>query len=117
MAQVTLRNRTLDSTQLVHLLAGYQMLPQLWREIVIDEAISSIQLSTLESAQAQKQFDTHYQLSSQRDRLLIQVNWFSAVAFLTKSDWFSTIAFLTKFDWFSASAPLTLLELNQLMKN
>ncbi len=65
MAQVTLRARTLDSTQLVQLLAGYQMLPQLWREIVIDDAISSIQLSASESAQAQKQFDSHYQLSTQ----------------------------------------------------
>ena len=68
MAQVTLRDGSLDSTQLVHRLAGYQMLPQLWREIVIDEAICSIQLSAPESAQAQKQFDSHYQLSTQSDR-------------------------------------------------
>ena len=68
MAQITLRDRTLDSTQLVHLLAGYQMLPQLWREIVIDDAVASIELTAEEQEAARKQFDTHYQLSNQSDR-------------------------------------------------
>lgn len=35
-------NRTITNDELIPLLAGYQMLPQLRRELIIDDAIASI---------------------------------------------------------------------------
>lgn len=61
-------NRTLDSNQLVPLLVQYQLLPQLLRELTIDDSISAITLTDEERSHAQTQFDERHQLNSDADR-------------------------------------------------
>lgn len=61
-------NRTLDSNQLVPLLVQYQLLPQLLRELTIDDAIAGVTLTDEERSHAQEQFDERHQLSSETDR-------------------------------------------------
>jgi parvulin-like peptidyl-prolyl isomerase len=50
-------DRTIASAELIPLLRQYQMLPQLWREILTDKAIVSVQLSSTEQAIA---IEKHY---------------------------------------------------------
>lgn len=60
-------NRTITADELIPLLAGYQMLPQLRRELIIDEAIASIECTPEEVTHAQHQFFAERQLTSQTD--------------------------------------------------
>ncbi|BAY08480.1 peptidylprolyl isomerase [Calothrix sp. NIES-2098] len=60
-------NRTITAEELIPLLAGYQMLPQLRRELIIDEAIASIDCTPEEIAQAKQQFFAERQLASETD--------------------------------------------------
>jgi parvulin-like peptidyl-prolyl isomerase len=60
-------NRTITNDELMPLLAGYQMLPQLRRELIIDEAIASIECTPEEVSQAQQQFFAERQLGSEAD--------------------------------------------------
>jgi len=60
-------NRTITTDELIPLLAGYQMLPQLRRELIIDEAIASIDCTPEEIAATQQQFFGERQLASEAD--------------------------------------------------
>jgi parvulin-like peptidyl-prolyl isomerase len=68
-------NRTIAASELIPLLASYQMLPQLQRELIIDEAIEqssrsgnvTIEYTPEEIAQAQQQFYAEKQLKSEAD--------------------------------------------------
>ncbi|OUL32488.1 peptidylprolyl isomerase [Nostoc sp. RF31YmG] len=60
-------NRTITADELIPLLAGYQMLPQLRRELIIDEAIASIDCTPEEVAHARQQFFAERQLASEAD--------------------------------------------------
>lgn len=64
---IKIGNRTITADELIPLLAGYQMLPQLRRELIIDEAIASIECTSEEVAQAQQQFFAERQLASEAD--------------------------------------------------
>lgn len=55
-------DRQITGTEVISLLAGYQMLPQLYRQIVIDSAIAGIELLPQEQAQALEAFYAKYQL-------------------------------------------------------
>lgn len=60
-------DQSFSAIEMVQRLVGYQMLPQLAREIIIDQAIADIECSREEEEQAQQQFFTQYQLSSEDD--------------------------------------------------
>jgi parvulin-like peptidyl-prolyl isomerase len=60
----------LDSAEIISLLANYRMLPQLWREMAIDDAIAEILLTSDEEAIAQQQFDQKYQLLNPQIRMI-----------------------------------------------
>lgn len=55
-------HRTVTATEIMTLLAGYQMLPQLRRELVTDQAIAAIELTESEQALAREHFDQQHQL-------------------------------------------------------
>lgn len=57
-----LGDRTIAPAELIPMLAKYQMLPQLWREILIDKAIASVQLSNTEQAIAIEKYYKKHQL-------------------------------------------------------
>jgi parvulin-like peptidyl-prolyl isomerase len=57
----------IDSNQLVPLLVQYQLLPQLLRELTIDDAIAAVTLTDEERSQAEAQFDEQHQLTSDAD--------------------------------------------------
>ncbi len=61
-------DRTLNPVELISLLTEYQMLPQLRREILIDRAIASIQISTAESAIAIEEYYTKHQIINITER-------------------------------------------------
>ncbi|MBD2520242.1 peptidylprolyl isomerase [Nostoc sp. FACHB-973] len=68
-------NRTITASELISLLASYQMLPQLQRELIIDEAIEqnsrstnvAIEFTPEEVAQAKQQFYAEKQLKNEED--------------------------------------------------
>jgi len=72
---IQIGNRTITASELIPLLASYQMLPQLQRELIIDEAIEQssrsanaiIECTPEEITQAQQQFYTEKQLISDAD--------------------------------------------------
>jgi parvulin-like peptidyl-prolyl isomerase len=72
---IQIGNRTITSSELIPLLASYQMLPQLQRELIIDEAIEQISRSAIallectpeEVTQAQQQFYAEKQLITDAD--------------------------------------------------
>ncbi|MHC5827884.1 MAG: peptidylprolyl isomerase, partial [Nostoc sp.] len=71
---IQIGNRTITASELISLLANYQMLPQLQRELIIDEAIEqnsrSAQVAICipeEVAQAKQQFYTEKQFKNQED--------------------------------------------------
>ncbi|MBW4684237.1 MAG: peptidylprolyl isomerase [Komarekiella atlantica HA4396-MV6] len=72
---IQIGNRTITASELIPLLANYQMLPQLRRELIIDEAIEQISRSANtvvectpeEVTQAQQQFFAEKQLNSEAD--------------------------------------------------
>jgi parvulin-like peptidyl-prolyl isomerase len=57
-------NRAISATELVPLLAGYQMLPQLLQEILIDQAIASVECTPEEQDAACQQFYAQNELTS-----------------------------------------------------
>ncbi|MEG4089853.1 peptidylprolyl isomerase [Microcoleus sp. Pol12B4] len=57
-----IRNRTISGEEIVPRLASYQMLPQLYRESIIDEAIAPIDCSAEEIVNASQQFYEQNQL-------------------------------------------------------
>ena len=61
-------NRTVTAEELLPLLTSYQMLPQLLRESIIDEAIASISCTPEEIASAYQQFREQNQLASETQR-------------------------------------------------
>ncbi|MBW4466131.1 MAG: peptidylprolyl isomerase [Pegethrix bostrychoides GSE-TBD4-15B] len=61
-------NRSITAEELLPLMAGYQMLPQFLQEILIDEAIQSIECSPEEAQEAAQQFYTQNQLTSDEER-------------------------------------------------
>ena len=58
-------NRTITGEEIIPLLAGYQMLPQLLRELIIDQAIAPIKCTPEEEARARQQFYAQNQLTSE----------------------------------------------------
>ena len=50
-------HRTVAATEIMNLLAGYQMLPQLRRKLVTHQAIAAIELTESEQALAREHFD------------------------------------------------------------
>lgn len=56
--------------EIISLLAGYQMLPKLWRERIIDQAISEINCTEEEITSACQQFYTQCQITSEAARQL-----------------------------------------------
>ncbi|QLE59176.1 peptidylprolyl isomerase [Nostoc sp. TCL26-01] len=60
-------NRTIQSSELIPLLASYQLLPQLLRELIIDEAITPIKCEAEELAQAKQRFFAEKQLAQEAD--------------------------------------------------
>lgn len=60
-------NRMIAEAAIIPLLASFQMLPQLWREIIIDQAIDSIELTSVEKTTTIKQFDEEHQLTTQTE--------------------------------------------------
>jgi hypothetical protein len=61
-------DRTITPAEIVPLLAGYRMLPQLWRELIIDSAIAPIELTSQEKAIALEQFAAKHQLTTLAER-------------------------------------------------
>jgi parvulin-like peptidyl-prolyl isomerase len=61
-------DREITADEVLPLIAGYQMLPQLLRELIIDQAITSIELTTEEVAAACQQFYAQNQIASEADR-------------------------------------------------
>lgn len=49
-------NRTITETEIIELLGNYQMLPQLCREVLIEQALDPIALTSSEQAIAQGYF-------------------------------------------------------------
>lgn len=68
MAQITKCDRSIAPEEFISLLAGYQMLPQLGREIVIDKAIAGIELTPEQTELAHKQFDNSCGLTDRAER-------------------------------------------------
>ncbi|MEG3846324.1 peptidylprolyl isomerase [Microcoleus sp. herbarium19] len=61
-AVLQIGNRTIDSQEIIPRLASYQMLPQLYRESIIDRAIAPIDCTAEEIANASQQFYEQNQL-------------------------------------------------------
>lgn len=72
-AVLKIGEQTITSDQLLPLLSGYQMLPQLVREIVIDQAIAQIECTPQEQALACQKFCEQHQLVTPQQRQ----NWLS----------------------------------------
>ncbi|MEM7580339.1 MAG: peptidylprolyl isomerase [Mastigocoleus sp.] len=64
---IQIGSQTMKAQEIVSSLAAYQMLPQLLRELIIDQAIASIECTPQEIANAQKQFYTQNQINSEED--------------------------------------------------
>lgn len=65
---IQIANRTITEAEIIDLIATYQMLPLLWRELIIDQAIAAIELSELDKVKALKQFDEQHQLTNLAER-------------------------------------------------
>jgi parvulin-like peptidyl-prolyl isomerase len=61
-------NRTITAEEVIPLITSYRMLPQLFRESIIDEAIASISCTPEEIDSARQQFYQQNQLSSEAER-------------------------------------------------
>lgn len=57
-------HNTITPSEILSLLAGYRMLPQLWREFIVERAIATIELTPEERINAQEQFDAKNQLTT-----------------------------------------------------
>jgi parvulin-like peptidyl-prolyl isomerase len=58
-------NRTITDAEIVPLLAHYQLLPQLLKELIIDEAIAPYTCTPEEIASARQQFNVKHQLTTE----------------------------------------------------
>ena len=63
-----INGQTITDTEIIPLLAGYQMLPYLWREIIIEQAIAPFTCTPEESAKAYQHFCTQNQITSDAER-------------------------------------------------
>jgi parvulin-like peptidyl-prolyl isomerase len=61
-------NRSITAEEILPLLAGYQMMPRFVQEILIDQAIASIECTPEENAQATEHFQTQNEIASEEDR-------------------------------------------------
>lgn len=61
-------NRTINPEEIISLLADYQLLPQLGRFMIVDEAIAQFELTCSERTIALEQFDNKHQIPSQGER-------------------------------------------------
>jgi parvulin-like peptidyl-prolyl isomerase len=61
--------RAIEAEEVLPLLAGYQMLPQFVQELLIDQAIASIDCTVEESATACQQFYAQNQITNDEERL------------------------------------------------
>lgn len=61
-------NEAIAQADIMSLLAGYQMLPLLWREMIVDFAIAEIELTSQQHTSAQQQFDEKHQLGTVAQR-------------------------------------------------
>lgn len=66
-------DRVITTEQIIPLLAGYQLLPPLLREIIIDQAIAAVSCTPEEIASATQQFYEQQQLTTEAAKL----NWAS----------------------------------------
>ncbi|MDJ0734953.1 MAG: peptidylprolyl isomerase [Nostocaceae cyanobacterium] len=62
--EIQIAGRRISSTEIIPLLAGYQMLPQLCRRLILDDAIKEIELTAQEKENAIKQFYQKNHLNS-----------------------------------------------------
>lgn len=62
-------DRTITATEIIPLLAGYQLLTPLLRELTIDQAIASVSCTPEEKAQACKQFYEQHQITDENAKL------------------------------------------------
>lgn len=62
-------DRTITAEELIPLLASYQLLTPLLRELIIDQAVASVSCTPEETAQAQKQFFEQQQITSEEAKL------------------------------------------------
>jgi parvulin-like peptidyl-prolyl isomerase len=60
--------RTITGSEIIPLLAGYQMLPLLWREMLIDQAIAPVECTPQEQTSALEQFYAQNQLTTASER-------------------------------------------------
>jgi parvulin-like peptidyl-prolyl isomerase len=69
MTQVLqVKNQTIKAEKIIPLLADYQMLPQLLREVIVDQVIASFTCTPEEKASACQQFYEKHQLTSEPER-------------------------------------------------
>lgn len=61
-------DQTITAEEVIPLLAKYQLLPQLLREIIIDQTIATIDCTEEETQAANEQFYTKHQLMSEEER-------------------------------------------------
>lgn len=61
-------HQTINAEEIIPLLAGYQMLPQLFHQIIIDQAIASISCTAEEQTSACQQFYRKNQITSEAER-------------------------------------------------
>lgn len=64
MVNIQLGDQTITATELPKLLASYQMLPQLQRELIIDKAIAEIQITPEEKSDTVSKFYQNNQITS-----------------------------------------------------
>src|SRR4028119_2379817 len=58
-------DRTIKAEEIIPLLAGYQMLPSLLRELIIDQAIASLECTSEEKAKSLEQFYQQNQITDE----------------------------------------------------
>jgi parvulin-like peptidyl-prolyl isomerase len=86
MAYIQLGNQIISATQLPHLLAEYQLLSQFQRELIVNKAIATIELTPEEKASTIKQFSelnkltTPEALKAAQQQLCITSLQFEAIA-------------------------------------
>lgn len=68
MAKFQVSSKIIPIQDIPRLLSRYQLLPQLWRGIIIDEAIASYSCTEAERQLAMKQFDVQQHINSESDR-------------------------------------------------
>lgn len=61
-------NQIITAEEIIPLLLGYQLLPQLLRELIIDRAIASVECTSEETANACQQFFQQHQLTDESVR-------------------------------------------------